>query len=74
MLTGIVASSFATQVARRRVAYEAELREALKDGRLSRLEEAELERLRERFGFTDQQIADMRAKVEGGMAGRKPGG
>ena len=74
MLTGIVASSFANQVARRRVAYEAELREALKDGQISRQEEAELARLREQFDFTDRQIADMRAEVEGGMPERKPGG
>jgi len=74
MLTGIVASSFANQVARRRVAYEAELREALKDGQISRQEEAGLARLREQFDFTERQIADMRAEVEGGMPERKPGG
>lgn len=74
MLTGIVASSFANQVARRRVVYEAELRAALKDGKISRQEEAELARLRERFDFTDQQLADMWAEVEGDLAEKKPGG
>jgi voltage-gated potassium channel len=71
MLTGIVASSFANQVARRRVVYEAELREALKDGRISKAEEVELARLSERFDFTEQQLADMRAEVEEEIAPRK---
>ena len=34
----------------------------------------ELARLRERFDFTDQQLADMRAEVEGDLAEKKPGG
>ena len=72
MLTGIVASSFANQVARRRVVYEAELREALKDGHISKAEEVELARLSERFDFTEQQLADMRAEVEEEIAPRKP--
>lgn len=70
MLTGIVASSFANQVARRRVIYEAELREALKDGTISQDEEGILARLAERFDFTEQQLADMRMEAEKKVSGQ----
>jgi voltage-gated potassium channel len=63
MLTGIVASSFANQVTRRRVLYEAQLREALADGKISGEEEMMLEQLREEFDFTPRQIAEIRSRV-----------
>jgi voltage-gated potassium channel len=74
MLTGIVASSFANQVARRRVIYEAELRKALSDGHISAEEEASLKRLGEQFDFSEGQIEEMRADVTQKIVLRKPGG
>jgi voltage-gated potassium channel len=52
LLTGIVASSFANQMARKRALFEAELIKALQDGRISEEEEASLELLRQSFNLT----------------------
>lgn len=63
LLTGIVASSFANQMARRRVIFEAELRKAYHDGDLDPAEVDEIERLRQRFDLPDEMVAQMRAQV-----------
>jgi len=63
MLTGIVASSFANQMARRRVIYEEELRSAYSDGVLDSSEQAVLDALQERFDLTDEQVNFLTAKV-----------
>jgi len=65
MLTGIVASSFATQMARRRVVYENQLREAYKDGVLSDEEKKMLLKLRSEFNLSEEQIKSITQQVEG---------
>lgn len=52
LLTGIVASSFANQMARKRAIFEAELIKALQDGDISAEEEEILEHLRQTFNIT----------------------
>ncbi len=52
LLTGIVASSFANQMARKRAIFEAELIKALQDGDISAEEEEILEHLRQTFNLT----------------------
>ena len=64
MLTGIVASSFATQMARRRVVYENQLREAYKDGVLSDEEKKMLLKLRTDFNLSEEQIKSINQQVE----------
>jgi voltage-gated potassium channel len=64
MLTGIVASSFATQMARRRVVYESQLREAYKDGILSDEEKKMLLKLRTDFNLSEEQIKSINQQVE----------
>lgn len=64
MLTGIVASSFATQMARRRVVYESQLREAYKDGVLSDEEKKMLLKLRTDFNLSEEQIKSITEQVE----------
>ncbi|MEN9759713.1 MAG: hypothetical protein RL676_863 [Pseudomonadota bacterium] len=54
LLTGIVASSFANQMARKRAIFEAELIKALQDGHLSSEEEEMLEHLRQTFNLTQE--------------------
>ncbi|MBT7969303.1 MAG: ion transporter [Methylococcales bacterium] len=65
MLTGIVASSFATQMARRRVVYESQLREAYKDGVLSDEEKKMLLKLKTDFNLSEEQIKSITQQVEG---------
>ncbi len=64
MLTGIVASSFANQMARRRVIYEEELRSAYSDGVLDDSEQAILDALQEKFDLTNEQVAQLTRKVK----------
>ena len=65
MLTGIVASSFATHMARRRVVYESQLREAYKDGVLSDEEKKMLLKLKTDFNLSEEQIKSITQQVEG---------
>jgi voltage-gated potassium channel len=64
MLTGIVASSFANQMARRRVIFEEELRASYADGVLDESEQAVLDALQEKFDLTDEQVAQLTQKVQ----------
>ena len=52
LLTGIVANSFANQMARKRAIFEAELLKALRDGDISEDEQRVIERLRHEFNLT----------------------
>ena len=54
LLTGIVASSFANQMARKRAIFEAELIKALQDGHISDEEEEILEHLRQTFNLSKE--------------------
>jgi voltage-gated potassium channel len=66
MLTGIVSSAFANQMARRKAIYESELREALSDGEISDEEHRRLEALREEFNLPEEQIRAIIERVEKG--------
>lgn len=63
MLTGIVASAFSNQLARRKVIFEAELRDAMADGELSVQEQRQLESLKVEFNLSDEQVQALMAKV-----------
>ena len=63
MLTGIVASAFSNQLARRKVIFETELREALADGELSAQEQRQLDSLKLEFNLSDDQVQALMAKV-----------
>lgn len=63
MLTGIVASSFANQVARRRIIFEKELERAYSDGILTEQESALLDDLRDRFELSDEEVEAMKARA-----------
>ena len=59
MLTGIVASAFSNQVARKKVIFEDQIREAMKDGVLDEDEQRLLEKLRLEFGLSEEQVEDL---------------
>lgn len=63
LLTGIVASSFANQMARKRAIFEAELIKALKDGNISTEEEEVLEHLRQTFNLTKEHAEAIAKRV-----------
>ena len=62
MLTGIVASSFSNQLARRRRIFEKQLEEAYNDGILTAQENAMLEELKVRFGLSDEEVESMKQR------------
>lgn len=69
LVTGIVASSFNSQMERRNIIFEDQVRKALLDGILDHTEKADLESLRKEFGMTKRradalinQVQSMRAK------------
>ena len=59
LLTGIVANSFNAQMARRKVIFEDQVRNALLDGVLDSDEEASLDDLRKKFGMSKLQADTM---------------
>ena len=63
MLTGIMASAFSNQLARRKVIFEAELRDAMADGEISDQERRQLESLKAEFNLSDEQVQALMAKV-----------
>jgi voltage-gated potassium channel len=63
MLTGIVSSAFANQMARRKAIYESELREALADGEISDEEARRLEAIRLEFNLPEEQIRAIAERV-----------
>lgn len=62
MLTGIVASSFSNQMARRRMIFEEQLEEAYLDGILTEEELEMLEELQARFGLSDEEVESMKQR------------
>ena len=59
IMTGIVASAFSNQVARKKAAFEAQLREVFSDGNMSDDEQASLKRLQAHYRLTDEQVEAM---------------
>jgi voltage-gated potassium channel len=69
IMTGIVASAFSNQVARKKAAFEAQLREVFKDGQMSEDEQATLKRLQVQYRFTDLQVEAMLQRAKSKTAG-----
>ena len=59
IMTGIVASAFSNQVARKKAAFEAQLREVFSDGNMSEEEQETLKRLQAHYRLTDEQVEAM---------------
>jgi len=55
LLTGILANAFSNQIARRKLIFEDQIREALEDGIVDAVEIRSLEQLRKDFGLSKQQ-------------------
>ena len=64
MLTGIVASAFTNQVARKKVIFEDQIREAMKDGVLDEDEQRLLGKLRLEFGLSEDQTEQLFRQVQ----------
>ena len=64
IMTGIVASAFSNQVARKKAAFEAQLREVFKDGNMSDEEQATLKRLQAHYRLTDEQVEAMMLRAK----------
>lgn len=58
-MTGIVASAFSNQVARKKAAFEAQLRAVFSDGHVSDDEQETLKRLQAHYRLSDQQVEAM---------------
>jgi voltage-gated potassium channel len=52
LLTGVVANSFAAQMSRRRAIFEAAIRKAIENGKLSSQERAVLDQLQDEYNLT----------------------
>lgn len=55
LLTGIIANAFSNQIARRKLIFEDQIREAMEDGVVDAVETRSLEELRKEFGLSKQQ-------------------
>lgn len=64
LLTGIVASAFSNQMARREAIFEAEITAAMSDGVVTDDEQAHIEELRERFKITEEHARAIFALIE----------
>jgi hypothetical protein len=64
IMTGIVASAFSNQVARKKAAFEAQLREVFKDGNMSEEEQETLQRLQAHYRLTDEQVEAMMLRAK----------
>ena len=64
IMTGIVASAFSNQVARKKAAFEAQLREIFSDGNMSDEEQASLKRLQAHYRLTDEQVEAMLQRAQ----------
>jgi voltage-gated potassium channel len=71
IMTGIVASAFSNQVARKKAAFEAQIREIFSDGVVTDEEKETLKRLQAHYRLTDVQVEAMlqRAQNKTGMKG-----
>jgi voltage-gated potassium channel len=64
IMTGIVASAFSNQVARKKAAFEAQLREVFADGNMSDAEQATLKRLQAHYRLSDEQVEAMLQRAQ----------
>jgi voltage-gated potassium channel len=64
IMTGIVASAFSNQVARKKAAFEAQLREVFKDGNMSDEEQETLKRLQAHYRLSDEQVEAMMLRAK----------
>jgi voltage-gated potassium channel len=64
IMTGIVASAFSNQVARKKAAFEAQLREVFKDGNMSEEEQETLQRLQAHYRLSDEQVEAMMLRAK----------
>jgi len=64
--TGILASGFSEELRRRQQRYDAEMRAALADGVIDRLEREHLERLRRELGLSEEEVAGLGGERRGG--------
>ena len=63
ILTGVVSTAYTTQVSRREVMYEMEIREMLADGVVTEEEEAHLKNTQAKYGMSDEQVEAIAAQV-----------
>jgi voltage-gated potassium channel len=71
IMTGIVASAFSNQVARKKAAFEAQLREVFSDGNMSDEEQASLKRLQAHYRLTDEQVEAMMLRAKNKSSGNE---
>ena len=64
LLTGILANAFSNQIARRKLIFEDQIREALEDGVVDAVEVRSLEQLRKDFGLSKQQADALMRHVQ----------
>jgi voltage-gated potassium channel len=64
IMTGIVASAFSNQVARKKAAFESQLREVFKDGNMSDEEKETLQRLQAHYRLSDEQVEAMMLRAK----------
>ena len=64
ILTGVVSSSFANQVARRRVIFEQEVDKAYEDGMLTEEESRLLDRLKNKYDLSDLEVKGMISRAQ----------
>jgi voltage-gated potassium channel len=64
IMTGIVASAFSNQVARKKAAFEAQIREIFSDGVVSDEEKESLKRLQAHYRLTDVQVEAMLQRAQ----------
>ncbi|MBD8051493.1 ion transporter [Limnohabitans radicicola] len=73
LLTGIVASAFATRVRRQEIEFTTEVEELVKDGHINAKEQRTIEHLRKEFGITEAHArAIVRQVIEESSGGRPP--
>ena len=64
IMTGIVSSAFATQSARKKAAYEDQIRQIMADGVVTDKEEELLKRLQEKFRLSDAEVETMMKQAQ----------
>ena len=64
LITGILANAFSNQIARRKMIFEDQIREALADGVVDAVEVRSLEQLRKDFGLSKQQADALMRHVQ----------
>ena len=70
IMTGIVASAFSNQVARKKAAFEAQLREVFKDGNMSEEEKITLKNLQAHYRLSDEQVEAMLLRAQNKSSGK----